>query len=302
MRFWGPNILIDGTLMRTNVTDLPFRNGPPPKTANPADAIDANVIPNNPDAAAQYEFQTQEILRTIEGNPVGKILLDAFTGERHSVTIRPMTVEVGLAISAQAEQEDDTGAQNGAGSEVTIWYDKKFLNAITPSAHDPDHHVGRDDALFHECVHAMRMIRGVWKPIAMPSWGNREELYAVALTNIYLAREGRSRDMRGDHANILHLLDESLRWGASEKTHDREGEAFFRTYRTEFNEFRNDTSNIYFPIARLPLGWNPLRECEDAFNAANRFSPGVLELGPGQDQSGKGWIPMENPFGGWTPH
>lgn len=255
MRYWGPNILIDGAQVRASLDNQPL----------------TTVANSNADADA-YEIRTQNVLREISGNPAGKILLDGFTSLQHKVTIRPVNAAASRSFGAQADSNDPTAARSRTGSDSTLWYDSIHSNPVAMQARDPDHHWRADDILFHECVHAMRQIMGVWRTAPMAEWKDTEEFYAVMMTNIYLSRGGRDADMRGDYSPAFKALDPALRYGYSPTTHNREGQAFASKYNYEILSFRSDTFDVYLDISKMPLGWNPLREYEKYWDARHDYS------------------------------
>jgi hypothetical protein len=238
MRYWGPNIRIDGQLVGT----------PDPRRRN---AIDPFITRRNRNAE-QYEISTQDVLRRISWNFAGKTLLDAFTALSSGyVVIRPVTPEAVLRMGAQPvpaldAQLSDSGS-HGVGSLSIIWY--------IPSDQTIHRHIYRaDDALLHECVHALRQIRGLWREVDQPGWGNREELLATMLTNIYASSDGRDADMRGDHSVAFHHMDLT-------------DEQFYQEYRDAILDFRMRMSDIYAPISSMQAGWNPLRVAERWWNS-----------------------------------
>jgi Effector protein len=284
MRYWGPNILIDGAKKRSSLDNQPL-----------------TTFDNAPAAAESYEERTQGRLREVAANPAGKILLDAFTGLSRNVTLRPLTEEAAQSFGAQAEADSPLNAQHGGGSASTIWYDSMYFSAAAMKKRDPGHHWRPDDILFHECVHAMRQILGVWHAAPMPEWKNQEEFYAVMMTNIYLSRAGREADMRGDYSPAFRPLDNALRYGYLATDRNRAGQAFASKYNFEIVSFRSDTFNIYQPFSQMPLGWNPLREYEAYWDAAHDYSPSLQMSAPFNRSEG-GFIPLTTWGDWWRQH
>jgi hypothetical protein len=233
MRFWGPNIKISGEWIMTSPND-------------------DNLSANQKRAADDFEKQAQDILRDISRNDVGKPVLDAFTKASHAVTIRPLAANAVTKMGAQATfgdsaNETDTGAPSapGAGSDSTIWF-------YTSSVNIAGHLYRSDDSLIHESFHSLRQARGRWRATHQPGWGNREELYATMITNIYASKDGRNSDMRGSHGFAfvaMTLTDEQ----------------FSQQYHNEILDFRTNTLDIYQIISDIQGCWNPLRVFETRF-------------------------------------
>jgi hypothetical protein len=306
MRQWGIKIKIDGAWVRTNVKDLRRKDDGSGKAKLDPDnhGLFENVVANSASDAEAYEARTQNVLREIESNPAGKILLEAFLGLRHSVTIRPVTKEVGQANAGEASADDGPAARNGDGSDVVIWYDP--LYASNDDTHDPGHHTKADDVLFHECVHAIRQVLGVFSDQPArggfgieSKWGGREEFVAVMLTDIYLSRAGRDADLRGDHGAVFNSLVEGPEAASPLGPFVSPfGKAFATSHLDEILDFKRDTSVVFFPMAAMPLGWNPLREV-----LRQTSSPGVdgilSQARAPSRRSGGGLIPLDN-WGFWN--
>ena len=233
MRFWGPNIQIDGEWIMYS----------PSQTNNSAS--------RNPDAA-HYEEITQNVLRDISHNVAGMTVLDAFTGSSRSVTIRPLSPVAAEkahseAISPEKAHETDVGSpsQPGPGSHSTIWFNPGSISI-------GGHLYRADDTLLHESIHALRQVRGRWRAVPLAGWDNREELYATMLTNIYASSSGRNADMRDSHAKIFAPM---------QKTDSQ----FRQQFNAEILDFRSQMYDVYERIAAMRTGWNPLRVFESMY-------------------------------------
>jgi hypothetical protein len=223
MRFWGKNICIDGSWIQNS----PSRN-------------DENLN-RNPNAE-QFEIDTQNVLRKIEANKVGKCLITALGGAPRKATIRPLSDQAQRKMSSTPVFDKD--ASNHIGSDVNIW----FNHHITAGGG----HFQADDCLFHESVHALRQARGRFSSISMAGWDNRDEFYAILLTNIYLSSTGRNEDLREGHGSAT----------APFKLLTLTEDAFYRQYLDEILDFRVEMGEIADPVSMIPTGWNPLRVAE----------------------------------------
>jgi hypothetical protein len=251
MRNWGPNIVVDG--------------------APPRDSAGSQPVATAPGAEA-YESRTEEVLRQMAGNPAGRILLDGFDALPGKVVIRPPRAAVTLSLGRQAGSNVLRAGRPTSAPELTLWYDSARVDPVAMQVRDPGHRWNPDDMLFHECVHAMRQILGVWRQAPMPEWRDREEFHGVMMTNIYLSRGGREADMRGDHGAAFKPLAPSLRYAVSSDAHDNQGRAFASKYKQEILSLRSEMFGVYLEISKMPLGWNPLRETERHWGAGHDFS------------------------------
>jgi hypothetical protein len=235
MRYWGPNIRISGEWIMFS----PDRN-------------DDNTRANPAADAAQFEVDTQDILRQLATSPVAKPMLDAFTSASHSVTIRPLTpnavgkMRSGPNVPDNALQTDwgSPGAP-GPGSDATLWFYTRSVNVR-------GHLYRSDDSLLHELVHALRQVRGLWRATTVTGWDNREELYATMVTNIFASRAGRPTDMRGSHATVFAPMAQS-------------DDQFRQQYHDEILDFRTRMLDIYNILSGVQTAWNPLRIFENHF-------------------------------------
>ena len=235
MRYWGPNIRISGEWIMYS----PDKND---------DNLRANPAAN----AAQFEKDTQDMLRQLSTNAVAKPILDAFTPASHSVTIRPVTPNAVRKMGSSADFLDkalqtDWGSPGapGPGSHATLWFYTGTVNLW-------GHLYRGDDSLLHELVHALRQVRGLWRPTPLTGWDSREELYAAMVTNIFVSRAGRPADMRGSHAIVFIAMTQT-------------DDQFQQQYRNEILDFRTYMLDIYNSLAGVQTAWNPLKVFEDRF-------------------------------------
>ncbi|MBL8217512.1 MAG: hypothetical protein JNK87_42715 [Bryobacterales bacterium] len=182
-----------------------------------------------PEAAARaYERRVLSLLQGIEGNPCGKILLDAVVraAAAHAVKIVAFRRAPGSRANATSIA-NKTGA-TPAGRVVHDWegnpvLDPRFTDVVTgqglplrgTGAGAPvfvlfsPNDFGRcklaasqpDEVLFHELVHAYRQLRGRFRRIALDGqYPNREELQATVLANIYVSSKSSGAPLRNQYA------------------------------------------------------------------------------------------------------
>src|SRR5262249_12057975 len=145
---------------------------------------------SNPNAGA-YEFNTQEVLRKIQGTQVGAILIQRINSlsqtAAFTVTIRPLN-EKAIGLTRTFAADENAARPGHGGSSATIWYDPTtWTHADAKVGYDPANFYQPDDVLFHELVHALRILRGMIDLVPIRDWDNVEDLYAILLTNIYLS-------------------------------------------------------------------------------------------------------------------
>ena len=262
-RFWGSNIVIEGSTIKERFED-PLANLYPPGEGPPRFVTHDTSNPQ----AGTYEVSTQDVVRQISNTSVGGILIqqvNAWTSR--TVTIRPLNA---VAVDLTGADADDGQAARtrGAGSNVTIWYDPAtWGNTNAKVGIDPANHYRADDILFHELIHALRMMRGLWNPVRIVNWDNVEDLFAIMLTNIYLSSNNRNSDLRGDHQKLYHPLPNSL-LRPSERQSDQ---AFYLQNDTYIDGLRQSMPELCAPITAINCSWNPLRAGVNYMNAVQRM-------------------------------
>jgi len=268
-RHWGQNILIYGDYVQTT---------------------DKGVTTLNPQQEA-WERKTQDVLRAIEGTRVGGVLIKLVNGTHRSLTIRPLAASLLGATRAAANQPAHAGAAgqqvkpgqpqvaDGLGSGVTLWFDPDTWSGSASSGVDPSNHMGPDDVLFHELVHAYRFMRGKAIGKRMDFFENREEFYAVLLTNIYVADMNRLQDLRGSHRLPFDTLGFQQQFMAPQ----RSDKLFYFQFTTEIDELCTTMPELTKPIEGLPT-WNPLRARRDKDKPDPMFAEPIGAAGRAADR------------------
>jgi hypothetical protein len=263
MRFWGQNIQIDGTKIHERFED-PLASLYPPGEGPPK-FVDHET--SNPQAG-KYESDTQDVIRQIARAPVGTTLIpiiNALTNRK--LIIRPVNQKA-IDVTGAAGDNPQAARNPRSGSDVTIWYDPGTWNSADAKIGvDPGSHYKPDDVLFHEMVHALRMMRGMWDPSAIVNWDNREELFAVMLTNIYLSANNRNRDLRGDHQRMFHTLRKSLLQPAETQS----AQSFYLENSTYIDSISRVMPDLCTPLSRISCSWNPLKAGIAYMNAVQQM-------------------------------
>jgi hypothetical protein len=171
-----------------------------------------------------YFEVVRDLLRTILFYDTGFTLITELGATNKTVFIRPYKVYRGNALNADARPIGEDGTVGGLQPTVTVTatgmniYDNegeiiegsglgKGLDAaveFSPEMFGPGSEMTgpgseRDEVLFHEMVHASRMMRG--RMFALPvsqGYTNEEEYISVVLTNVYMSEKGQ-RTFRANH-------------------------------------------------------------------------------------------------------
>jgi hypothetical protein len=202
----------------------------------------------------------------------------------------------------------------GGGSDAVIEFDPwQYMYAdcfrdLSPLVLDPLHQFQADDVLFHEMVHALRIMSGLLlhrklQTQVKVTFATVEEFYAVMLTDIYVSECGGTlAGVRIDHAAAFHSIQDS------DDYPQKDPESYKRVFEEPIKKLCEQMGDFTRAIADLvSIKWNPLHyyyhPTKVDFNPPI-FSPGGLNLSGNGSAGGKGaGIPVDSPFfpKGWTP-
>jgi Effector protein len=162
-----------------------------------------------------YKRQILGLLKQIQQYPTGRALLDQFTKGASLVRIRPynMTEPNALTLANDIDQQKYTVARGarlnydpkntelykvigeGGGANCNILFSPEVVEALRQKIRKA--HLGHapamaaDEVLYHELVHASRMVAGLMNTKAANRWyQDTEEYLAVILANIYVSDKG----------------------------------------------------------------------------------------------------------------
>ena len=147
------------------------------------------------------------------------------------------------------------GTGTGKGSDATI----KFTPGIYGQAGcHPEGTYGSkaDEVLFHEMIHALRMMQGKYNAIPLGDryygYENEEEYLAIIATNVYMSANGVDNDgLRGGHDGH-YALQPPLNTSA--------GFLADPTNRKLMNIYRLVWADAFLAIAGVDAAFNPFRE------------------------------------------
>jgi hypothetical protein len=193
-----------------------------------------------------YAGKIGPIYDKIASNPVGKVIIDDIKATSRDLIFKPRTKtdidQYGVCDAGTHALDQAAARPNGVGGKgPAIWYtgqQDKPLTANTderyePSnirtditgtgegssveiAFDPDSYTETcvkrgaasqpDDVLFHEMVHALRMMQGKYNQVpagkastAISFYDDEEEFLAIVATNVYLSQKDAAAPLRGNH-------------------------------------------------------------------------------------------------------
>jgi len=182
------------------------------------------------DGAEDYKASIQALLKTIEANEVGKVLLrgiysanvlqylivlphkgDAYKGYCDAVTqpqnpygaypkgVRPnpnanssSTKGAFTGSEDRYEQEPAGFVGTGFGSSSHIEFSPEYWGPSKTSCFQGENGSLPDEVLFHEMIHGLRNLQGVRNPWPTEDngYGNEEEFLAIVATNVYISAKG----------------------------------------------------------------------------------------------------------------
>lgn len=241
-----------------------------------------------------YESAVYTVLETIRSTKSGQGLLSECYQNGHKLVIAPTAADptttgpgahadswkgstpAGSHLVGPGGQPypDPAITGTGDGSDVHLWFD--------PHQNYGSSHVKDDDVLYHELVHSLRDMMGLYLPSSMGNHvDDTEEFFAILCANIYLSERGRADDLRGTHQKRFVPLPDEI------------------TDSKDFLDFTDDAGNSYRDLVktlnmampgltdRLDLNsdlcaFNPIREWMNEYrnfwSATNLYGPAYLDL------------------------
>jgi Effector protein len=253
MRYWGMKIEIDGSFYKT---DQGKRQIPAPaevarlKAANNMFQFEGNVD--------TFETTVQNMMRDIQENAVGKVLLDAINRSKHSVRVIPLT-RVEQESMKRVPQANCVGRFDAAGNDCVIWFEpwSRMWNLIMAGGSSPY------QVLVHEMQHGLRQVRGKWYPYnPVGAFPNVEELFSVMIENMYLSAAGQPARMLGSYRQDVPLGT-------------RTDIDFYKQYGNEIEAWCKDLPDLTILLERVFGTWNPILVRRNVLD-------GVINLFPGR--------------------
>ena len=243
MRYWGNNIEIDGSYY-----DTPMGKSFLPTPAEMAQLQATGNYFQFEGNVEIFEVTVQDMLREIEKNPVGRILLSKIASSGRTLRIIPLTGKEEFSHNVRL-QSIPRGQFNGTGWESVIWYEpwSNIPNLGGPSGTSPY------QILVHELQHSVRHLWGkvytdtnplkdTTKKITFP---NAEEFFSVMIENLYLSFAGQPQRMMKEYYPPVPI-GSSTDW------------EFYRQYHTVIDAWCNDFPDMAGQLVGIGGTWNPI--------------------------------------------
>jgi hypothetical protein len=240
MRYWGKNIEIDGSFYDRAGSLLPT-------AVEMAQLKATGNFYQYEGNAAFYEETIQNMLKEIERNDVGKILIQAINQSPKSVRIIPLTGKEQFQ-KGKIPCANPVGGFSQKGSHCVIWYEpwSRMFNLFTGQGSSPY------QVLVHELQHALRQLRGKWYATGpllsltnVQLFPNAEELFSVTIENMYLSAAREPQRMLGAYSQNIPLGTRT----------DRD---FYKQYGNELEAWCKELPDMTVQLERLYGIWNPI--------------------------------------------
>jgi hypothetical protein len=249
MRYWGENIEIDGSYYtRAQKQFLPT-------DAEMAQYKASGNFLQNEGNVELFESTVQQMLKDIEGNRVGKILVGGINQSPRTVRIIPLTWEENAKskkpdgkyavwdLTRPVQDKPVLARDKTWGLDCVIWFDlwSEMGNLSTKDRNSPY------QVLVHELQHAIRQLRARWVPPrrVIPGFPNPEELFSVMIENMYLSAGGQPERMLG-------VYDPTVPLGS------RTAGDFYKQYDQEIDAWCGQLPDLAQGLQVLSGIWNPL--------------------------------------------
>jgi hypothetical protein len=171
-------------------------------------------------SAADYEAAVSVVLDRIGGTKTGAAVIQEMARTPHILKIIPLNGEFNAYAGAASEQnavikggivrsgangrptlkDQKTQPGFGLGTSSPLWFDANTFIRYCRYGKGNKAGAKPDEVLFHEMVHAARVMHGIKS--AQPlrhGYDTEEEFYAILLANLYASETGRGVDLREDH-------------------------------------------------------------------------------------------------------
>jgi hypothetical protein len=183
-------------------------------------------------------------MRDIEGNAVGKIIIEAINQTSSNLRIIPLTAAE--QFSGKNYCANPVWNASKRGYESVIWYEpwSRLPNVASGAGISP-HQI-----LVHELQHSLRQMRNrPWYPGPVGSsaaFPDGEELFSVTIENIYLSAAGQPNRMLGAYSQGVPL-------GA------RTDINFYAEYKKELDVWATGFPDVCIKLELMSGIWNPIR-------------------------------------------
>ena len=239
MRYWGKNIEIDGSFYKTEMGKSLL---PTPAEMDGFKKA-GNFFQLEGDAEV-YEVTVQNMMRDIEENQIGKLLIRGLDNSPRKLRIIPITSKE-QSVLKKGPCAIPVGNYDPKGNECVIWFEpwSRMPSLLGGGGGSPY------QVLVHELQHAVRQMRGKWfvggaTPVGV--FPNAEEMFSVTIENMYLSAA------RQPHL-MLGAYDPNVPLG------DRTDKDFYKQYSRELKVWCKDLPDVSDKMNKIPGIWNPIR-------------------------------------------
>ncbi|OAI47366.1 hypothetical protein AYO44_09665 [Planctomycetaceae bacterium SCGC AG-212-F19] len=214
MRYWGKNIEIDASFYTTAMG-----KSLAPTPAELAQFRATNNLFQNEGNVEVYEVTIQNMMRDIDNNMVGTILIDAINRAPKTVRIIPLTLKEEMRKKPLGPCNNGVKAPSGTGNDSVIWFEPWSTGWNLIYGGTSPYQI-----LVHELQHALRTVRGkIFAPGfttvsrftgpggIVNGFPNLEELFSVTFENMFLSALGQPQRMRNTYNPITPLNNRSDR-------------------------------------------------------------------------------------------
>jgi len=186
------------------------------------------------------------MMRDIDRNPVGSILIDGINRSSRTVRIIPLTWKEQTVLKRYLCARV-VGTLSFRGNDSVIWFDPwTFMPNLVTGGTSPY------QILVHELQHSYRDAVGKALPVGpMPrvltsAFPNIEEFFSVMIENMYVSADGKPHLMRSNYLGGNPT-------GAPADT------IWYKQYINEIDLWCGDHPDLTVQLQRLPGWWNPIR-------------------------------------------
>jgi hypothetical protein len=200
-----------------------------------------------------YEVTVQNMMRYIERNRVGAILIDGINRAPKSVRIIPLAYKE-LTVKNLGPCNNCVKAPSGTGNDAVIWFEPWSTGWNLIYGGTSPYQI-----LVHELQHALRTVRGkIFAPGfttvsrfsgaggIVNGFPNLEELFSVTFENMYLSAAGEPQRMRNTYNPITPLNNRT----------DRD---WYKQHGAALDVWCDDFRDLTPRLESLYGIWNPIR-------------------------------------------
>ncbi len=236
MRYWGLNIEIDASYYNTE-----HGKQMSPTAAEAAQLKATGSFFQHEGNVETYEVTVQNMMRDIEANTVGRILVRALNRCSTKLRIIPLTWKEQSQLG-RIPCANLVGKFSDKGNDCVVWFEpwSRMINLYGTRGNSPY------QVLVHELHHALRQMRGAYYGTGpVGAFPNAEELFSVMMENMYLSAAGQPQRMLGGYNQGIPLGN-------------RSAASFYKQYGNEIEVWCGQFKDLTYQLERMSGFWNPI--------------------------------------------